>query len=141
MRKLFKFIFVFIFIILFSGCMKSYKKLSYTEYNEYFNNKNGYIILDHSSDYGVDIIRNLEAGNGKIQVIYMEFSDEKTAKKYIDLTYDNYKIKEKGNYTIIKSNKGKYFRLYRVENVIVYAQSEDKSNKKEIKSILKDLGF
>mgnify|MGYP004468606989 FL=1 len=141
MRKLFKFIFVFIFIILFSGCMKNYKKLSYTEYNEYFNNKNGYIILDHSSDYGVDIIRNLEAGNGKIQVIYMEFSDEKTAKKYIDLTYDNYKIKEKDNYTIIKSNKGKYFRLYRVENVIVYAQSEDKSNKKEIKSILKDLGF
>lgn len=141
MRKLFKFIFVFIFIILFSGCMKNYKKLSYTEYNEYFNNKNGYIILDHSSDYGVDIIRNLEAGNGKIQVIYMEFSDEKTAKKYIDLTYYNYKIKEKDNYTIIKSNKGKYFRLYRVENVIVYAQSEDKSNKKEIKSILKDLGF
>lgn len=130
-------------IIILSGCTKEYKKLSYIDYNEYFNKKANYIIIDHSSNNGLEIIRELEAGNGTIQVIYLEFNNEEEANKYIDDNYNegNYKIKNKNNYTFVKNTKNRYFKLYRTDNVIVYAVSNDKKDKKEINNILKDLGY
>ena len=44
-------------------------------------------------------------------------------------------------YTKVKSTEGRYFKLYKVDNVIVYGTSQDKKDKKEINSILKDLGY
>lgn len=131
-------------IILLSGCAKQYKKLSYIDYNEYFNKKEGYIIIDHSSNNGLEVIRELEAGNGDIQVIYLEFNNEELANRYIEDNYtkeENYKIKNKNDYTFIKNTKNRYFKLYKASNVIVYAVSSDKKDKKEINNILKDLGY
>ena len=41
-------------------------------------------------------------------------------------------ILKKENYTIVKSSKGKYFKLYKVDNVIVYGISLEKKDKKYI---------
>lgn len=130
--------------LVLAGCTKEYKKLSYTTYNEYFNNKDGYITIDHSNDYGLNVTRSLESGNGTIQIIYMEFQDEKEAINYIKTSYEsdeNYKISLKEDYSKVISNKGKYFKLYRVDNIVIYGTSLDKKNKREINSILKDLGY
>lgn len=131
-------------VLVLAGCSKDYKKLSYTTYNEYFNKKSDYITIDHSNDYGLNVVRSLESGNGTVQIMYIEFSDEKEADNYIENSYENdknYKVTKKDNYTIVKSSKGKYFKLYKVDNVIVYGISLEKKDKKEINSILKDLGY
>lgn len=131
-------------ILVLAGCSKDYKKLSYTTYNEYFNEKNDYITIDHSNDYGLSVVRSLESGNGTIQVMYIEFQSEEDAINYIETSYqndDNYKVSLNDNYSKVTSTKGRYFKLYRVDNIIVYATSLDKKNKKEINSILKDLGY
>ncbi len=143
MKKICKIISLVFLTIIISGCSNDYKKLAYTTYNEYFNNKTDYVVLDHSDNFELNIVRNLEAGNGKIQFIYMEFSDDELAKKYIKDNYNKaeYKVKENGKYTKIKNTKNRYFKLYRVDNVILYADSDDKKNKGEINSILKDLGY
>ena len=131
-------------VLLLVGCTKNYKKLAYTTYNEYFNSKDGYTIIDHSNNYGLEVIRSVEAGNGTIQIMYTEYKDSKEADTYIKNAYGsnkNYKINKKDKYTIVKSTKGRYFKLYKVDNVIVYGTSQDKKDKKEINSILKDLGY
>lgn len=142
-KALSKIITLLLGIMLLSGCAKEYKKLSYVDYNEYFNKKTNYIMIDHSSDNGLEIIRELEAGNGDIQVIYLEFMNEDEANKYIKQNFskNNYKIKTTDNYTYIRNTKNIYFKLYKVDNVILYAVSDNKKNKKEIKNILKDLGY
>lgn len=144
MKKNFKKIITLLLgIIILSGCTKEYKKLSYIDYNEYFNNKADYITIDHSSENGLEIIRDLEAGNGTIQIMYLEFINDEEAEKYIKQNYieNNYKAKIKDNYTYIKNTKSKYFKLYKVDNVILYAVSDNKKDKKEINNILKDLGY
>lgn len=131
-------------VLLLVGCGKNYKKLAYTTYNEYFNNKDGYTIIDHSNNYGLEVIRSLEAGNGTIQIMYTEYKDSNEADTFIKNAYGSnkdYKISKKDKYTIVKSTKGRYFKLYKVDNVIVYGTSQDKKDKKEINSILKDLGY
>ena len=142
-RNLSKVITILIMIVLMSGCGKNYKKLSYIEYNEYFNKKQDYLMIDHSSENGLEIIRDLEAGNGDIQVMYLEFMTEEEAEKYLKENFDddNYKTKDKETYTIVKNTKNRYFKLYKIDNVIIYALSNDKKDKKEINSILKDLGY
>lgn len=141
MKKVLTVLSLIIINLLLSGCGKNYTKLSYTDYNEYFNSKEGYIVIDKSSNYDTDIVRYLEAGDGEVQVFYIEFEKTKDAISYInDLYGDSYKIKTKNNYSTIKSSKEKYFRLIRIDNVIVTAVA-DKEYKKDIKNILKDLGF
>ena len=49
-------------------------------------------------------------------------------------------IKEKDNYTYVKNTKGTYFKLYRVDNVVINAVA-DKKYKKEVNKVLKDLGY
>lgn len=136
-------ILVFMAVIL-SGCNNNLKKISYVDYEEYFNKKSGYVIIDNSSNNGLEIVRELQASNGKIQVIYMEFMTDKEADKYIKENYskeDGYKIKVNDNYATIKNTKNRYFKLYKVENIIIYASSNDKKNKKNINDIFNDLGY
>lgn len=143
MKRLIKIMLMTFMIIILGGCTKSYDKLSYTTYNEYFNSKNEYIILDKSSDYDITTTRYLEAGNKDVQAYYIEFQKKDDAVNYVNSLYKNqkyYKLKEKDNYTYVKRTKGEYFKLYRVDNVIVNVVS-DKKHKKEAKTILKDLGY
>lgn len=143
MKRILKIFSVLFFGILLSGCNKNLEKVSYTDYNEYFNSKDGYTILDKSSDYDLSVIRYLEAGNGNVQVFFTEYQKTEDAKKEIEDLYKNqknYKFKEKDNYTYVKNTKGTYFKLYRVDNVVINAVA-DKKYKKEVNKVLKDLGY
>lgn len=143
MKRILKVFSVLFFVILLSGCNKDLEKVSYTDYNEYFNSKDGYTILDKSSDYDLSVIRYLEAGNGNVQVFFTEYQKTEDAKKEIEDLYKNqknYKFKEKDNYTYVKNTKGTYFKLYRVDNVVINAVA-DKKYKKEVNKVLKDLGY
>lgn len=143
MKRILKIFSVLFFVILLSGCNKNLEKVSYTDYNEYFNSKDGYTILDKSSDYDLSVIRYLEAGNGNVQVFFTEYQKTEDAKKEIEDLYKNqknYKFKEKDNYTYVKNTKGTYFKLYRVDNVVINAVA-DKKYKKEVNRVLKDLGY
>ena len=136
MKRILKIFSVLFFVVILSGCNKNLEKVSYTDYNEYFNSKDGYIILDKSSDYGSSVIRYLEAGNGNIQVFFTEYQKEEDAKKEIEDLYKNQK-----NYKFnVKNTKGTYFKLYRVDNVVINAVA-DKKYKKEVNKVLKDLGY
>jgi lipoprotein len=142
-KRILKIFSVLFFVILLSGCNKNLEKVSYTDYNEYFNSKDGYTILDKSSDYDLSVIRYLEAGNGNVQVFFTEYQKTEDAKKEIEDLYKNqknYKFKEKDNYTYVKNTKGTYFKLYRVDNVVINAVA-DKKYKKEVNKVLKDLGY
>lgn len=143
MKRILKIFSVLFFVILLSGCNKNLEKVSYTDYNEYFNSKDGYTILDKSSDYDLSVIRYLEAGNGNVQVFFTEYQKTEDAKKEIEDLYKNqknYKFKEKDNYAYVKNTKGTYFKLYRVDNVVINAVA-DKKYKKEVNKVLKDLGY
>ena len=143
MKRILKIFSVLFFVVLLSGCYKYLEKVSYTDYNEYFNSKDGYTILDKSSDYDLSVIRYLEAGNGNVQVFFTEYQKAEDAKKEIEDLYKNqknYKFKEKDNYTYVKNTKGTYFKLYRVDNVVINAVA-DKKYKKEVNKVLKDLGY
>ena len=143
MKRILKIFSVLFFVILLSGCNKNLEKVSYTDYNEYFNSKDGYTILDKSSDYDLSVIRYLEAGNGNVQVFFTEYQKTEDAKKEIEDLYKNqknYKFNEKDNYTYVKNTKGTYFKLYRVDNVVINAVA-DKKYKKEVNKVLKDLGY
>jgi len=142
-KRILKIFSVLFFVVLLSGCNKNLEKVSYTDYNEYFNSKDGYTILDKSSDYDLSVIRYLEAGNGNVQVFFTEYQKTEDAKKEIEDLYKNqknYKFKEKDNYTYVKNTKGTYFKLYRVDNVVINAVA-DKKYKKEVNKVLKDLGY
>ena len=143
MKRILKIFSVLFFVVLLSGCNKNLEKVSYTDYNEYFNSKDGYTILDKSSDYDLSVIRYLEAGNGNVQVFFTEYQKTEDAKKEIEDLYKNqknYKFKEKDNYTYVKNTKGTYFKLYRVDNVVINTVA-DKKYKKEVNKVLKDLGY
>ena len=143
MKKIIKLILVIFTAIMLTGCGKDYNKLSYTKYNEYFKSKDGYVILDKTSNYDYNITRYLEAGNGNVQVFFTEYQKTEDAKKEIEDLYKNqknYKFKEKDNYTYVKNTKGTYFKLYRVDNVVINAVA-DKKYKKEVNKVLKDLGY
>lgn len=143
MKRILKIFSVLFFVVILSGCNKNLEKVSYTDYNEYFNSKDGYTILDKSSDYDLSVIRYLEAGNGNVQVFFTEYQKTEDAKKEIEDLYKNqknYKFKEKDNYTYVKNTKGTYFKLYRVDNIVVNAIA-DKKYKKEVNKVLKDLGY
>jgi hypothetical protein len=142
-KRILKIFSVLFFVVILSGCNKNLEKVSYTDYNEYFNSKDGYTILDKSSDYDLSVIRYLEAGNGNVQVFFTEYQKTEDAKKEIEDLYKNqknYKFKEKDNYTYVKNTKGTYFKLYRVDNVVINAVA-DKKYKKEVNKVLKDLGY
>lgn len=141
MRRILKVLLVTIFIVVLTGCSKKIDKLSYTDYNEYFSNKEGYSVIDDTNKYDIDVRRYLEAGNGDIQVFYLEFSNEKNANKYIEDNYKKLKKKEYKNYTYIKDTKNKYMKLYKVKNVIVIGNTNENKNKRLLNKTLKELGF
>ncbi len=143
MKKLIKICIVSFIAIILTGCGKNYDKLSFSDYNSYFESKEGYTINDKTSFYDSSIIRYYEAGNGNVQVFFIEYADSKDAKKYVEDLYGNdkkYKIKNNDENTFVKSTKGTYFKLYRVDNIIVTANSA-KKDKKELNKVLKDLGY
>ena len=77
MKKIVKVFLVMFSLVILTGCGKNYDKLSYTEYSEYFNSKHEYVVLDKSKDYDITTTRYLEAGDGNVQVFYIEYAKAK----------------------------------------------------------------
>ena len=144
MKKILKITLTIFVIFIMAGCGKSYEKLTYTDYMEYFNKKQGYTIQDNSKYYDIDIRKYYEAGNGKVQILYIEYAKNEDAVKYIEESYldkKDYKVKLNDDYSYVKSTKDKYLKIYRVDNVIISVMALDKEYKKDVNNILKDLGY
>lgn len=144
MKKLFKILSVVLIIFLFSGCKRNIEKISYTDFYEYFSNKNEYDIVDTTGNYDITVRRFLEAGEGNFQIYYIEFDNKKSADKFLNEIYvkdKNNKVKNYKNYTYITSNKKTYLRLYKKDNVIVFGQTKNKKYKRQMKKVLRDLGY
>ena len=142
MKKIIKIISLILIVVLSTSCVKNIQKISYTDFNQYFSKDNKYTILDKTYQYGINTRRYIEAGNGNIQVLYIEFDSSKKAENYVKDNYSkNYKVKKYKKYTYVKSNKGTYLRLYRVNNIIVLGRTNNKKYKRELKKVLKDLGY
>lgn len=144
MKNIFKLSVAIIVIFVLSGCTKKIDRLSYTTFNEYFSKNKEYSINDTSNQYDINVRRYIEAGDGNIQVYYIEFSDSKKADEHIKnifLIDKSNKIKRKKDYVYIKNTKGKYMQLYQTDNVIVIGLTNNKKYKSQVKKVLKDLGY
>ena len=143
MKKIMKILSLILIVVVFSGCRKI-TKISYADFNEYFSKKEGFAIIDKTYQYGIDVRRFIEVGEGNYQIFYIEFNSEKNADKYLKGIYvkdkDN-KTKVKKDYTYVESNKNKYLRLYKVNNVIVLGQTKKKEYKGQMQKTLRDLGY
>ena len=143
MKKLLKILLVCIFVFMISGCGKKIDKISYAKFNEYFSNDE-YDIIDHTDQYGLEVRRYIEAGNGKIQFFYIEFDNEKSAEKYMNGIYvsaKGNKTKVKKGYTYTKNTKGRYMKVYKVNNVIFVGNTEQKKYKWQVNKVLRELGY
>lgn len=144
MKRILKGVILTLIVILSSACMSNIKKLSYTEFNEYFSNKKGFHINDSTGHYDIEIRRFLEAGNGDFQITYIEFDNEKSADEYVKTMYKDtskYKVKSKKDVTFVKENKPSFLRLYKKDNVIVSGITNNKKARREVKRVLRDLGY
>ena len=131
-------------VLILSGCTQKIDKLTYTTFNEYFSKNTEYSINDTSNQYDINVRKYIEAGNGNVQIFYIEFSDSKNADKHINdifLTDKNNKVKHSKDYTYIKNTKDKYMRLYQKDNVIVIGITYNKKYKGQVNRVLKDLGY
>jgi len=143
MKRVLKVFLVCIFVFILSGCGKKIEKISYAQFNEYFSNEE-YDIIDNTNQYGLEVRRYLEAGNGKIQVFYIEFDNEKNADKYMNGIYASEKgskTKVKKDYTYIKNTKIGYMKLYKVDNVLLIGSADEKKYKRQVNKVLRDLGY
>lgn len=140
MKKIVKLLSTVIFVFILAGC-KNIEKLSYTKFNEYFSNKDGYTIIDQTDKYDIDVRKFIEAGDGDVQYFYIEFDNETSADKYLKTEYKNYKIKDYKKYSYIKDTKNGYMKLYKINNVIVYAKTSDKKYTAILNKTLKELGY
>ena len=130
-------------VLTITGCVKKVDKMTFTQFNEYFFT-NKYDIIDNTNKYGIETRRYFEAGDGKIQFFYIEFDNNKNAKKYIEGMYSNQpgsKTKVTKDYTYIKNTKNQYMKLYNVDNVIFIGITYDKKYKRQVNKVLKDLGY
>lgn len=143
MKKLLKVFIAIIFVATLSGCGKV-SKITYTNFNEYFLAKEGYSIINDTDKYDIDVRKHIEAGNGNVQVFYIEFANKKYADNYVENIYkkdSNYKVREKNGYTFIKTTKNKYEKAYKIDNTLVIGTSINKKYKRDVNRVLKDLGY
>lgn len=144
MNKFLKAILLLLIGLTLVGCGKNYEKITYTDYQEYFNKKEGYIVQERSEGYDVTVRRYFEASNNNVQVYYIEYAKEDDAIQYMKDSFEDkgdYKLKLKDDYSYAKSTRDKYQKVYRVDNVIINVIARDKQYKKEVNNILKDLGY
>ena len=143
MKKIFKLFICALFIIILSGCGKI-NKITYTKFNEYFTNKDGYNIINNTDKFDIDVRKYIEAGNGDVQVFFIEFANKKYANDYVKSVYKtdkNYKVKYAAGCTYIKRTKNKYEKAYKIDNTLLIASTVNKKYKRDVNKILKDLGY
>ncbi len=144
MKRIIKGLFILLFLFVLSGCTKDYKPITYTKFIETFRTEMDYVINDGTSSFDDRFERYVQAGGKNNQFVFYEFKTEKAARKYVSSNYKNvknYRYKDKRDYIIVKSTKGRYFYLIQVDKTVLVGSSEIKSNKKEIMRIFKELGY
>ena len=143
MKRFLKIFIVIAFVVTLSGCGKI-DKITYTKFNEYFSNKEGYSIINNTDKFDIDIRKYIEAGNGDIQIFYIEFANKKYASDYVKNVYKkdkNYKVKYADGCTYIKRTKNKYEKAYKIDTTLLIASTVNKKYKRDVNKILKDLGY
>lgn len=143
MKKIFKGIIVLSLIILLSAC-KKYEPITYTKFTETFNNRDGYIVNNQTLRYENLFERYIEVVGNNNQFAYYEFKTEEEARKYITDNYKDrkkYNFKDKKDYIIVKCTDKMYFKAIQIDKTVIVGNSSFKKNKKEINSILKELGY
>ena len=143
MKKILKIFILIITVITLSGCGEI-NKVTYTKFNEYFSNKDGYDIINNTDKYDIDIRKYIEAGNGNVQIFYIEFANKKYANDYVKKIYKadkNYRVKYADGCTYIKTTKNKYEKAYKIDNTLVIGSTTNKKYKRDVNKILKDLGY
>lgn len=143
MKKIFKGIIVLSLIILLSAC-KKYEPITYTKFTETFNNRDGYIVNNQTLRYENLFERYIEVVGNNNQFSYYEFKTEDDARKYITDNYKDrkkYSFKDKKDYIIVKCTDKMYFKAIQIDKTVIVGNSSIKKNKKEINSILKELGY
>ena len=144
MKKILKGIIALLFIFILSACCKDYKSITYTKFIESFKEESGYLVSNETSLLSDKFERYIEASGKNNQFIYYEFKTEEDARNYVSINYKDRKYfsyKDKKNYMTVKSTKSGYFYLVQVDNTIIIGNTDIKSNKREIKRILKKLGY
>ena len=143
MKRVLEFLLVILFVILVAGCEKNVSKVSYSTFNDYFLNKDGYSVSGVTSGYDLEVRRYIQATSDNCQISYIEYDSEKNANKYIEnLKKDNgYNVKQYDKYTYAEYTNGKYIVLYKIDETIVIGMSNDGGYRSEINGILKDLGY
>ena len=127
-----------------TACSKNYDSITYTRFIETFKDKEGYIVNNESIKYEDRFERYLVSSNNKVQFLYYEFKNEKEAKEYVSINYKNrkkYKYKSSKNNIIVKCTSGMYFYLIQSDKMVLIGNAQNKSDKREVKRILKELGY
>lgn len=143
MKKILKGLFIICLIIIICGC-KKYEAITYTKFTEVFNNKNGYIVNNQTLRYENLFERYIEVVGNNNQFAYYEFKTEEEARKYITDNYKGrrkYHFRNKKNYITVKCTDKMYFRAIQVDKIVIVGNTNIKKNKREINSILKELGY
>ena len=143
MNKIVKILVVVLLLGVTLGCQKNVSKVSYAKFNEYFTNKEGYSIIDNTSSYDINVRKHIEAGNGNVQIFYVEYDSEKSADEYIKgLEEDeNIKVTKYDKYTYAESKKGRYMVVYKIDSTVVVGMSEENKYRNEVNGVLRDLGY
>ena len=144
MKRILKVFSLFLLIVLLSGCKSSYKSITYTKFNEYFLDKPEYLVVNQTLNYQDKFERCLEANGKNIVYVFYEFKTEDEARKYMEDNYKSrkgYSFKSRKNYIRVKSTKKMYFYGVQTDKMVIVGQSPIKKNRKEIRKVLKDLGF
>ena len=144
MKKILKGLFILLFIVLLSACTKDYKSITYTKFTEYFKTESEYLVNNNSYLVDDKFERFIEASGKNNQFIYYEFDSEESAREYVEVNYKNrkgYSYKDKKDYITVKNTKNGYFQLIQIDKTVIIGNTNIKSNKKEIKRVLKNLGY
>lgn len=146
--KRFSKILVFVLITLVLGACGDKKSLKPSEVTKKLSD-NGFSVIDVTSqmeDKSISYVSS--ANNGKFQIEYYVFANEKDAKE----AYKNNKESFENNKTKGKESKGKSYEKYtqqlsdtynlitRVDNTLLYS-SVNIEYKKDLNKVIKDLGY
>ena len=140
MKRILLVVAIFLSVLLLSGCVKNYKPITYTKFNEVFKDKSNFLIINQTLKYEDKFERCLEASGDNIQFIYYEFKTEEDARKYLSDNYKNrkkYRYKERKNNITVKCTDKMYFYAVQAGNTVIVSNSPDKKNRRTIKKIFK----
>ncbi|MBR4830486.1 MAG: hypothetical protein IKZ96_01810 [Bacilli bacterium] len=144
MKRILCTLLIVVSVLLLCACKKDVSPITYKRFISKMSDDLSYSVTDKSLSYEGIYERYISASKEGSLFLFMEFEDEKTAKKYME---DNYK-KQKGysykstdDYIVVTNSKGGYVKLVQVNNIIISGSTEQSKYKTDIKKAFKELGY